>query len=78
MSFLQILPSASCEIQRSYPELSPEKIQFRFFLSVSTLIGNVIDLVRLETISNGKLDGKNLDIILNELTTFVVAGFQQR
>ena len=66
------------EIQRSCPELSPEQIQYRFFLSVSTMIGTVIEQVRLETISDGKLDGKNLDIILNELTTFVVAGFQQR
>ena len=66
------------EIQRSCPELSTEQIQYRFFLSVSTMIGIVIEQVRLETISDGKLDGKNLDIILNELTTFVVAGFQQR
>lgn len=66
------------EIQRSCPELSPEQIQYRFFLSVSTMIGTVIEQVRLETISDGKLDGKNLDRILYELTTFVVAGFQQR
>jgi AcrR family transcriptional regulator len=66
------------EIHRSCPELSPEQIQYRFFLSVSTMIGTVIEQVRLETISDGKLDGKNLDKILHELTTFVVAGFQQR
>ena len=66
------------EIQRSCPELTPEQIQYRFFLSVSTMIGIVIEQVRLETLSDGKLDGNNLDIILNELTTFVVAGFQQR
>ena len=65
------------EIQRSCPELSPEQIQYRFLLSVSTMIGIVIEQVHLETISDGKLDGKNLDIILNELNTFVVAGFQQ-
>ncbi len=66
------------EIQRSCPELTPEQIQYRFFLSVSTMIGIIIEQVRLETLSDGKLDGNNLDIILNELTTFVVAGFQQR
>ena len=66
------------EIQRSCPELSPEQIQYRFFLSVSAMIGTVIEQVRLETVSDGKLDGNNLDIILKELTTFVVAGFQQR
>ena len=42
------------------------------------MIGTVIEQVRLKTISDGKLGGKNLDIILNELTTFVVAGFQQK
>ncbi|MEC7235615.1 MAG: TetR/AcrR family transcriptional regulator [Verrucomicrobiota bacterium] len=66
------------EIHRSCPELSLELVQYRFFLSVSTMIGTVIEQVRLETISDGKLNGKNLDIILSELTTFVVAGFQQR
>ena len=76
--FADISKRFMSEIQRSCPELSPEQIQYRFFLSVSTMIGTVIEQVRLETISDGKLDGKNLDIILNELTTFVVAGFQQR
>ena len=66
------------EIQRSCPELSPEQIQYRFFLSVSTMIGAVIEQVNLETVSDGKLDDRDLDIILYELTTFVVAGFQQR
>ena len=37
------------EIQRSCPELSPEQIQYRFFLSVSTMIGTVIEQVHLET-----------------------------
>ena len=76
--FADISKRFMSEIQRSCPELSTEQIQYRFFLSVSTMIGTVIEQVRLETISDGKLDGKNLDIILNELTTFVVAGFQQR
>lgn len=66
------------EIQRSCPELSPEQVQYRFFLSVSTMIGTVIEQVRLETISGGKLDGTNLDRILNELTAYVVAGFRQK
>ena len=75
--FADISKRFMSEIQRSCPELSPEQIQYRFFLSVSTMIGTVIEQVHLETISDGKLDGKNLDIILNELNTFVVAGFQQ-
>jgi AcrR family transcriptional regulator len=66
------------EIQRSCPELSPEQLQYRFFLSVNTMIGTVIEQVRLETISDGKLDGKNLDRILKELTAYAVAGIEQR
>ncbi len=65
------------EIKRSCPHLSEEQVQYRFFLSVSTMLGTVIEQVRLENISNGKLDGTNLDRILEELTAFVVAGFQQ-
>ena len=76
--FADLSKSFMDEIQRSCPELSPEQIQYRFFLSASTMIGTVIEQVRLETISDGKLDGKNLDRLLQELTTFVVAGFQQR
>jgi hypothetical protein len=65
------------EIQRSCPHLSKTQIQYRFFLAVSTMIGTVVEQVRLETISGGKLTGQNLDKILYEMTAFVVAGFQQ-
>ncbi len=66
------------EIHRSCPELSQEDLQYRFFLSVSTMLGTVIEQVRLEGISGGKLDGSNLDKILSELTAYVVAGFKQQ
>lgn len=66
------------EIQRSCPKLSEEQIQYRFFLSISTMIGTAIEQVRLENISSGKLNSTNLDKILEELTNFVVAGFQQK
>lgn len=66
------------EIHRSCPDLSEAELQYRFFLSVSTMIGTVIEQVRLETISGGKLDGNNLDKILQEMTAFVVAGFRQQ
>lgn len=65
------------EIHRSCPGLSEADLQYRFFLSVSTMIGTVIEQVRLENISGGKLDGHNLDRILQEMTAFVVAGFRQ-
>lgn len=66
------------EIDRSCPGLSQEDLQYRFFLSVSTMLGTVIEQVRLEGISGGKLDGSNLDKILSELTAYVVAGFKQQ
>lgn len=66
------------EIHRSCPELSQEDLQYRFFLSVSTMLGTVIEQVRLKVISGGKLDGSNLDRILSELNAYVVAGFKQQ
>lgn len=66
------------QIKRSCPALSQEDLQYRFFLSVSTMLGTIIEQVRLEGISGGKLDGSNLDRILNELTAYVVAGFKQK
>lgn len=66
------------EIKRACPELSQEDLQYRFFISISTMIGTVIEQVRLENISGGKLDGSNLDQLLSELTAFVVAGFKQK
>jgi AcrR family transcriptional regulator len=76
--FAELLQTFMREIKRSCPELSQEQLQYRFFLSISTMIGTVIEQVRLEGISGGKLDGTNLDRILKELTNFVVAGFMQK
>lgn len=66
------------EIQRACPDLSEAQLQYRFFLSISTMIGTVIQQVGLETISGGKLDGSNLDRIRKELLAYVVAGFRQK
>ncbi|MDQ8195903.1 TetR/AcrR family transcriptional regulator [Coraliomargarita sp. SDUM461004] len=66
------------EIQRTCPELSQEQIQFRFFLSISTMIGTIAGEVRLEIISGSQLNSAILDRILEELTNYVVAGFQQK
>ena len=66
------------QTKRSCPALSQEDLQYRFFLSVSTMLGTIIEQVRLEGISGGKLDGSNLDRILNELTAYVAAGFKQK
>jgi hypothetical protein len=76
--FAQLTKRFMQEIKRSCPHLSEEQIQFRFFLSISTMIGTMIEQGRLKNISSGKLDSGNLDRILQELTAFVVAGFKQQ
>jgi hypothetical protein len=41
------------------------------------MLGTIVEQVRLENISGGKLSGKNLDKLCDDLTAFVVAGFRQ-
>lgn len=65
------------EIARTRPDLDETALQYRFFLSISTMIGTLIDQVCLESISSGKLSAVDTDRILRELTTYVVAGFDQ-
>ncbi len=65
------------EIKLSYPELSEENLQYRLFLAVSTMIGTIVEQGRLENISSGQLDPKNLDRIIDELIAFAVAGLKQ-
>ena len=65
------------ELKRACPELSEPQLQLRFYLSVSTMLGTIIEQVRLESISGGKFGGKDLDRICDELTAFTVAGFKQ-
>ena len=63
------------EIGRTRPDLSETVIQFRFFYSVSTMIGTVVEPVRLEALTGGKFRGDDLDTICAQLTSFVVAGY---
>jgi hypothetical protein len=76
--FAELSAAYMHEIQRTCPKLTQEQLHYRFFLSISTMIGTVIEQVRLENISGGKLDATNLDRILQELTDYVVAGFEQK
>lgn len=66
------------ELRRTCPDLNETTLQYRFFLSINTMIGTLIDQVCLEAISGGKLDHTDSDRILRELTDFTIAGFQQR
>ena len=65
------------ELKRTCPKLSEQDLQMRFFLSVSTMLGAIKEQSRLENISGGKLGGKDLDRICDELTAYVVSGFRQ-
>lgn len=65
------------ELKRTCPELSDQDLQLRFFLSVSTMLGTINEQSRLENLSGGKLGGKDLDRICDELTNYVVSGFRQ-
>jgi AcrR family transcriptional regulator len=75
--FVQLSMRFLTELKRSCPQLSEQDLQLRFYLSVSTMLGTISEQVRLESISDGKLSGKDLDLICDELTAFVVAGFKQ-
>ncbi|MGZ0655857.1 TetR/AcrR family transcriptional regulator [Coraliomargarita sp. W4R53] len=76
--FAELSKRFMIEIKRTCPELSHEQLQYRFFLSISTMSGTIIGEVRLEIILGSKLNGSNLDRVLKELTAYVVAGFQQK
>lgn len=75
--FIELSQRFMSELKRSCPELSEEDLQFRFFLSVSTMLGTVTEQIRLENISDGKLNGTDLDKLCSKLTAFVVSGFKQ-
>ena len=66
------------ELRRTCPHLDETTLQYRFFLSINTMIGTLIDQVCLEAISGGKLTHADSHRMLHELTDFTVAGFQQK
>ncbi len=63
------------ELKRSCPELSEETLRYRFFLSISTMLGATIDQVILENLSNGKSKQRNYDRLVSELIAYAAAGF---
>lgn len=75
--FVELSYRFMAELKRTCPELSDQDLQLRFFLSVSTMLGTITEQTRLENISGGKLSGKDLDRVCDELTSYVVSGFKQ-
>lgn len=75
--FAELCQCFLSELKRSCPEISEEDLQLRFYLSISTMLGTIMEQVRLETISGPKFNCKDLDKLCDALTAFVVAGFKQ-
>ena len=65
------------ELKRSQPQLSDAALQYRFFFSVSTMLGAISDQVRLGMISRNRIDSTNIKTLVDELVAFVAAGFTQ-
>jgi AcrR family transcriptional regulator len=66
------------ELQRSCPHISATAHHYRFFFAISTMIGTIIEQVLLENLSEGTLDPTDFGTLVDELTTFTVAGYIQR
>lgn len=65
------------ELQLSCPHLDTDTVKFRFFLAVSTMVGSIMDQIRLENLFDSKLDPAKLDRVVDELISFIAAGFKQ-
>ncbi|WP_269522830.1 TetR/AcrR family transcriptional regulator [Coraliomargarita parva] len=63
------------ELRRSCPDMTEDELQCRFYLVVSTMLGSLIEQVRLNNLTDGKLDADQFDRMADELIHFVVAGF---
>ncbi|HAV13539.1 MAG TPA: hypothetical protein DCX06_08645 [Opitutae bacterium] len=63
------------ELKRTCPQLDEETIRYRFFLSISTMLGATINTVTLENLSSSKSTEPNYDKIVSELIAYAAAGF---
>ena len=63
------------ELKRSCPDFSDETLKYRFFLTISTMLGATINQVILENLSDSKSSPPNYDKILSELIAYATAGF---
>ena len=75
--FLELSKRFMVELQRACPELDEMQVQFRFYLSVSTMLGTIIEQARFENLTRDEMQSEDLTIICNELVAFVVSGFRQ-
>ncbi|MGJ8638060.1 MAG: TetR/AcrR family transcriptional regulator [Opitutaceae bacterium] len=64
------------ELKRSCPTLTEETLRYRFFLSISTMLGATINQVILENLLTSKSELPSYDKIVSELVAYVAAGFE--
>lgn len=75
--FAELSMRFMAELQRSCTHISTTAHHYRFFFAISTMIGAIIEQVRLENLSEGMLDPTDFDTLVEELITFTVAGYVQ-
>lgn len=63
------------ELKRTCPKLIDETLRYRFFLSISTMLGATINQVILQNLSNSMASPPNYDKVLSELIAYATAGF---
>jgi hypothetical protein len=75
--FTELSHRFMAELKRSCPQISDSAHQYRFFFAISTMIGTIIEQVRLDNLSDGQVDATDFEKIVEELIAFTVAGFIQ-
>lgn len=74
--FAELCSRFLTELRRSSPCLSERDLHFRFYCAIGTMIGNIVEQTRMETISGSKFAPADFDTLVSESIQFVVAGFQ--
>lgn len=64
------------ELKRTCPNLSEESLRYRFFLSVSMMLGATTNQVILENLSTSKSTTPSYDTVVDELIQYAAAGFK--
>jgi AcrR family transcriptional regulator len=75
--FSELCSAFTSELKRSCSDLSEDELHHRFFFSVSTMLGSIIEQTRLEHISGKPHTNEHLNVIGQRLVRYVVAGFEQ-
>lgn len=64
-----------CEMQRSLPEISNERLHQAFFFMIGAMLTVCARPDRIETLSNGRFDSRAVATLIESLCTFLEGGF---